>query len=358
MKKRIAQVKKYCPKYSKNQILGLFFLITLIITASCSVVIVYHKKHEQSLPAQRLDTKESLEIDTETDSLPADELEDEAQDEIKLTEEPEDEKEEEYAPPKETNPTTNKEALPSEPSTPPDPIQEPEPQPTYPPITVAFYADNQSDTDEEDAIHQRTVNNILNSGANPVFHAGDLMEDGTQDSLNRFNSVTATMRSTRTFYAALGNNDRLEGDSSTPSPLFLNNFVFPNNERWYSVNYGNLHMVVLDSAFASSSQAQKDWLANDLQSAASQDRITGVIFHHPAFASTISSYLTNYGVDFVIMGHEHTYRHFVSDGIHHFVLSGRPGLGHIVADISTDSVIMTVYNNSNGQVDRVSFSAR
>ena len=50
--------------------------------------------------------------------------------------------------------------------------------PTY----VAYYADNQSDSDEDDARHLSVVNKILASGANPVFHAGDIMEDGTLDS--------------------------------------------------------------------------------------------------------------------------------------------------------------------------------
>jgi predicted MPP superfamily phosphohydrolase len=184
------------------------------------------------------------------------------------------------------------------------------------------------------------------------------MEDGTQDSLNRFNTVTATLRASRTFYAALGNNDRAVGDSTTPSQLFLDNFTFPNNERWYSVNYGNLHMVVLDSAFASSSQTQLNWLANDLQSANSQNRITGVMFHHPTFASTISSYLINYGVDFVVSGHIHSYGHSVSNGINYFTLSGQSAIGYMVARIYESKVTITAYNTNNGLIESVEFVER
>lgn len=239
----------------------------------------------------------------------------------------------------------------------PEPEPEPEP-PESPSAVVAFYADSQSDTDGEDVIHQKAVNYIISSGANPVFHAGDLMEDGTQNSLDRFNAVTITLRSSRIFYAALGNNDRKVGDPSTPSQLFLDNFVFPNNERWYSVNYGNLHMVVLDSAFAASNPSQLNWLASDLQSTASQTRITGVMFHHPTFSSSISSQLVNYGVDFVISGHNHAYQHTTSSGINYFVLSGQTSLGYMVARIYSDRVTITVYNNSNGVVDSVEFNER
>lgn len=240
----------------------------------------------------------------------------------------------------------------------PEPEAEPEPQPESPSAYVAFYADNQSDSDADDDNHQRVVNYILNSGANPIFHAGDVMEDGTQDSLDRFNTVTSTLRSTRTFYAALGNNDRKVGDSSTPSQLFLDNFVFPNNERWYSVNYGNLHMVVLDSAFAGASTSQLNWLASDLQSSNSQNRITGVMFHHPTFASTISSYLVDYGVDFVVAGHYHSYSHSISNGIDHFVLSGQPNIGYMIARVYSNEVKITVYNSSNTVIDTITITER
>lgn len=240
----------------------------------------------------------------------------------------------------------------------PEPEPEPQPQPESPSIVVAFYADNQSDTDVEDLNHQRVVNNILATGANPVFHAGDLMEDGTQDSLDRFNNVTSTLRATRIFYSAIGNNDRKVGDSSTPSQLYLDNFTYPNNELWYSVNYSNLHMVILDSAFNASNSSQLSWLANDLQSSNSQERITGVMFHHPTFINTISSYLVDYGVDFVVAGHIHSYTHSTHNGIDFITMSGQPNIGYMICKIYSSSVKMYVYNNGNGLIDTIEFNER
>lgn len=227
-----------------------------------------------------------------------------------------------------------------------------------PSAVVAFYADPQSDTDGEDANHRTVVNNILAKGANPVFNAGDIMEDGTQASLDRFNNVTATLRSSRAFYSALGNNDRVEGDSSTPSSLYLNNFSYPNNERWYSVNYGNLHMVILDSAFAASNPSQISWLISDLQSEASRSRITGVMFHHPSFASSISGYLQSYGVDFVVMGHAHAYAHYNSGGIEYFTCGGQPNLGYLIARIYEQRVELNVYTQGNSLVSTFNFNNR
>jgi predicted phosphodiesterase len=239
----------------------------------------------------------------------------------------------------------------------PDPDPEPDPDES-PSAVVAFYGDSQSDTDAEDANHLATVNHILATGANPVFHAGDLMEDGTQASLDRFNNVTQTLRSSRTFYACLGNNDRKVGDPSTPSQLWFDNFTFPNNEQWYSVNYGNLHVVVLDSAFAAGSGSQLSWLSSDLQSSASQNRITVVMYHHPTFASTISSQLVNYGADFVVAGHYHAYSHSVSNNIHYFVVSGQPSIGYMIARIYENHVEITVYNLGNAVIDTIEFNER
>ncbi len=254
-----------------------------------------------------------------------------------------------------TNAPTEDQTTPT--NTPTDPTPEPE-VPETPSAYVVFYSDTQSDTTEEDQNHQRVVNYILATGANPVFHAGDIMEDGTQDSLNRFNTVTTTLRSTRIFYAALGNNDRVVGDSTTPSQLFLDNFTFPNNEKWYSVNYGNLHMVILDSAFSSASQTQINWLIADLQSSNSQNRITGVMFHHPTFSNTISQYLINYGVDFVISGHTHGYTHTVSNGINYFVLSGQPSIGYMKAMVYESRVEITTYNTNNVVIETGEFYKR
>lgn len=228
--------------------------------------------------------------------------------------------------------------------------------------SVIFYGDSQSDTDEEDIYHSNVVGAILSAGGNPIFHAGDLLEDGTEASLNRFNSVTSTLRGSRTFYAAQGNNER---DSS----VYFDNFEFPGNERWYSINSGNLHMIVLDSAYSSTSagSAQYNWLISDLQSSTSQSKITGVIFHHPPYGSggdtkglmgTIVPLFRDYGVDFVVSGHEHLYQKRNVDGIYYFVTSGQPSIGFLKADIYTNTISITAYSNGGGVVDSVRFVKR
>jgi predicted phosphodiesterase len=227
---------------------------------------------------------------------------------------------------------------------------------------VAFYADSQSDTDEEDQNHQRVVDAILATSANPIFHAGDLLEDGTEASRDRFNLVTNILRATRTFYAAQGNNER-------NSSVYFDNFTFPGNEHYYSVNSGNLHMIVLDNYALSVAvgSAQYNWLLSDLQSEASQSKITGVIFHYPIYGGggdykgmigSMVPLFRNYGVDFVVSGHEHSYQKAQVDGIWYFVTSGQPSIGYFLGYIYSDRVTMKVYNNSNSQIDSTTFSER
>ena len=322
----------------RRYVLFLSFAILLVILIASTFVFAYYKE------IQKQNNDEITEVSNE------EEIKDE---DIPSATETETEQPTTETPPV-VKPPVKEDPLPT-----PEPEPKPVPKPPESPsAVVAFYADTQSDTDAEDANHQRVVNYILNSGANPVFHAGDVMEDGTQASLDRFNSVTTTLRSSRTFYAALGNNDRKVGDSTTPSDLFLSNFSFPNNERWYSVNYGNLHLIVLDSAFAAGSTTQLNWLSADLQSANSQNRITGVMFHHPTFKTTIASQLINYGVDFVISGHTHAYSHTTSSGIHYFVLSGQPSIGYMVAKIYSNQVKITMYSSGNAVVESVTFNER
>lgn len=227
---------------------------------------------------------------------------------------------------------------------------------------VAFYGDSQSDTDGEDAIHQIVVNNILSSGANPIFHAGDLLEDGTVASKDRFNAVAATMLSTKSFYAAQGNNER-------NSSVYFDNFTFPGNEHYYSVNSGNLHMVILDNYATSvaSGSAQYNWLLSDLQSEASQSRITGVIFHYPIYGvggdtkgmlSAMVPLFISYGVDFVISGHEHVYQKTEVNGVDYFVASGQTSLGHFLMSVYSNSAVLRAYNNANTLIDTTTILER
>jgi len=98
---------------------------------------------------------------------------------------------------------------------------------------------------------------------------------------------------------------------------YYGQFHLPENELWYSLDWGpDLHIIVLDSE-TSISGDQRDWLQQDL---AAHENYTWkiAIFHRPAYSGgphggngQIVTYWTplfdNYHVDLAISGHDHDY---------------------------------------------------
>lgn len=117
-------------------------------------------------------------------------------------------------------------------------------------------------------------------------------------------------------YPCLGNHDW----HVDPDQNFAREWALPNNEHYYSFDYGNTHFIALDTAdgFLYDEVNQVAWLEQDL--AAVQHRTTWIVvyFHHPVLTCTykgdipeISSVLyplfDQYNVDLVLNGHAHTY---------------------------------------------------
>lgn len=96
----------------------------------------------------------------------------------------------------------------------------------------------------------------------------------------------------------------------------------PGNERWYSLDYGPLHIVCLNTSFGTIDQAQKAWLEADLK--ASQAKWKLVFFHMPPYNAGNHNDINTreqvreqwgplfeqYGVDLVLGGHDHNYQRF------------------------------------------------
>ena len=99
-------------------------------------------------------------------------------------------------------------------------------------------------------------------------------------------------------------------------------------------------------------------MASDLQSSASQSRITVVVFHHPTFAATVGSYLENYGVDFVVFGHVHYYSKTYTAGIYRFTLPGGTSLGHATALIYSDYSKFKVYDINGLLIETTTINER
>ncbi len=97
-------------------------------------------------------------------------------------------------------------------------------------------------------------------------------------------------------------------------------------EQYYALDYGNVHIISLDSQLSNRDKdqraAMRDWLIDDLS--ANQQDWTIVIFHHPPYSKGsnhdsdreqneidmrehFNSVFEDYGVDAVYSGHAHSY---------------------------------------------------
>jgi len=162
--------------------------------------------------------------------------------------------------------------------------------------------------------HQKIVDEIIKIKPSLVFHTGDMVEDGLLPAQwTTFNEIISDLIKIADFYPALGNHEN-------NSPLFFDNFILPNNERWYSIEKDVLHFIVLDSnSDCSVGSEQYFWLENDLQNIYANIKFVVAIFHHPPFSTgahiadekglrqTILPLFEQYGVDIVFNGHDHDY---------------------------------------------------
>ena len=113
--------------------------------------------------------------------------------------------------------------------------------------------------------------------ADIAIHGGDMVRDGRQKSqwYAWLHLMKPLMQNT-TLYAVLGNHER-------NGSMFYEIFSLPNNEMWYSFDYGICHFVVLDEYSPwNVGSPQYKWLENDLKSS---KPFKIVFFHEPIYCS-------------------------------------------------------------------------
>jgi hypothetical protein len=117
-------------------------------------------------------------------------------------------------------------------------------------------------------------------------------------------------------YPCLGNHDW----HVDPDVNFRKEWALPNNEHYYSFDYGSAHFIALDTAdgFLYDQANQLAWLRADLTASRGRYAWTFVYYHHPLLTCTYKSnipdlaalifpILAEFKVDMVFNGHAHTY---------------------------------------------------
>ena len=205
-------------------------------------------------------------------------------------------------------------------------------------IKISFYA--YGDTRTNPAIHDKVMEAMMSDmEQHPemqtiVISTGDLVEDGDEESdwdeafFNPNFTYIQQMLAHLPYVNAVGNHEGqgILFNKYFPYPMFV-------SERfYYSFDYGPIHFSVLDqfTSYAIGSP-QYEWLVNDL--AATNKTWKFILLHEPGWSAgghsnaigvqnRIQPLCKEYGVQFVLAGHNHYYARAVVEGIFHITTGG------------------------------------
>ncbi len=239
-------------------------------------------------------------------------------------------------------------------------------------VTGDFGTGNSNQQDVRDAFVNytsgQTVNGWIWLGDNAYTYGTD-----NEYQNNVFNVYPSQFKNIPV-YPALGNHDYAQSGYQSAASLttafpYFDIFDLPTasgTEKYYSTNYGSLHLIALDSygSYNDVSSSMYQWLENDLSNNTQQ--WTVVYFHHPPFTkgshnsdsetelidmrNNIIPLLEANGVDLVLSGHSHSYErsylikgHYGSESSFNSSYIVQPGGGPYVKQTrSSDGTIYAV----------------
>ncbi|MBI4565144.1 MAG: metallophosphoesterase [Planctomycetes bacterium] len=194
-----------------------------------------------------------------------------------------------------------------------------------------------------DPVEERrlVIEQIAAEAPDLVIHSGDFVARGADaEDWSEWARNHRLLAAERAFYPALGNHE-YRGGHSLGRANFHRRFPRLDGRHWYSVRYGPLLFVILDSNFDEigglACDRQDRWLERTLQEAERESATRAVILvcHHPPYTnSTVHGPSEEVRRRFVdparkcgkfralFAGHVHNYERFHLDGIHYVVSGG------------------------------------
>jgi hypothetical protein len=252
---------------------------------------------------------------------------------------------------------------------------------TAPSSGTAFRFAWASDFQSGTGIHAKISKKIMEASPGFSIYGGDIASFASYVSIKDefFLPEEFSLISSVPFMFTVGNH---EGWGQASRAFYAEPMTADGGQNYYSFNYGDMHVLVLDSTSdLSPGSAQYNFAAADLAASAAKWKIVSV--HHPAYwaggidypphdtaslrALADGVYKPN-GVKVVLSGHFHYYQHNLVDGIHHMIIATAGGdlnltetaaftvstmSTHCYALIDVDAVSMTlnVYNEYGTKVD-------
>jgi len=228
-------------------------------------------------------------------------------------------------------------------------------------FSFIVYGDNRGDRNHEFREPHRDVvclgimnRGLLGDADYPPFilHVGDLVNDGGRAGqwIPHFFRPAGGLLGRVPVFPCIGNHEYNDDANATN---YKTCFTLPNNERWYSFDYGKCHFICLDtnqaSYFDGDHDPQWEWLIESDPGAedgdlpdAHQAKVSGDIerifvwFHQPPYSSgthygesqcrmiqqRLVPMFEDYDVDVAFSGHEHFYERASKSGVQYIVTGG------------------------------------
>lgn len=196
------------------------------------------------------------------------------------------------------------------------------------------------DTRTNARAHATIIRAMQREGADFVVHTGDLVHDGRRESnWQQFFQIEAPLLRDAVFIPVVGNHELRSN-----SPEGVENFRryvhatddSPRPELDYTIQYGNVRMVMANAFDNWSSPRMRGWLERELQRARRDgpNDFLLVVTHwglhssgphgeNPTFRSArLGDLFRRYDVDLVVAGHDHIYERGEDRGLRYIVTGG------------------------------------
>jgi len=220
-------------------------------------------------------------------------------------------------------------------------------------LTFYAYGDTRTQADKHNEVASAIMNDMAldNSAQTFIVSSGDMVANGDQEEdwdqqfFDEQYTHLQELLANLPYLAAVGNHEG-QGD------LFAKYFPYPmfvNGNYYYSFDYGPVHFTVLDQYDVyTSGSAQYNWLVNDL---ATSNKAWKIILLHKSGWSAggghsnsttvqnlIQPLCLQYGVQFVIAGHNHYYARAVVNDVQ-YITTGGGGAPLYTPNPNSDSIV-------------------
>jgi predicted phosphodiesterase len=211
-------------------------------------------------------------------------------------------------------------------------------------FSFLFYGDSRWGSDIHRLLADQMLADHEKYGSNVVMHAGDIVSTGFVLDLwhDRFFAPAHPLISRVPIYPSVGNHE-------VNQKLYYDYFDLPNNESWYHTRYGIADFYALNTNVSYGPDSEQyAWFEKALAESTAPWKIA--FFHHPPYSCArgrkpgdkkvqkhLVPLLEKYGVDLVLLGHDHVYGRSKNINGVTYVISG--GGGSSLYSSTTDSMM-------------------